>query len=199
VTLLWRPYLERAIAERQPSRTVYAIQPSLGAGGGKPRVVKRAAGASVWKMEPMMPRRFDVENDIVVLRMFGGYSAEARPIFSQPVLTEDDHINGLLGVEGLNPPAWMEELLARPRIQPGLFVGLSVHDWRHRMVLRWLYDQRPAPSGSLALLAPQTDPSEPEIWDSGGGLPGTGRIAPIIEELDQLASLLEELEPGAAS
>jgi hypothetical protein len=29
-------------------------------------------------------------------------------------------------------------------------------------------------------------------------LPGTGRIAPIIEELDSLASLLEEFEPGAA-
>jgi len=198
VTLLWRPYLERAIAERQPSRSVYAIQPSL-TGRGKPRIVKRAAGASAWKMESMMPRRFDVENDIVILRMYGGYSAEPRPIFSHPVLTEDDHINGLLGVEGLNPPAWMEELLARPRIQPGLFAGLSVLDWRHRMLLRWLYDRRPAPSGSLALLAPEVDSSEPEIWDGGGGLPGTGRIAPIIEESDPLAALLDDFDPTGAA
>lgn len=190
VTLLWRPHLERAIAAKQPGRTVYAIQPSLGA-GGKPRIVKRAAGAPAWKMEPLMPKRFDVENEIIVLRMYGGYSAEARPIFSPPLLTEDDYIHGLLGAEGLRPPSWLEELLARPRIQPGLFVGLSVLDWPHRILLRWLYDQRPAPKDSLAILAPGVDPKEPEIWDSGGGLPGTGRIASIVEDPAQLAPILE--------
>ena len=78
-TLLWQPYLERAIAEKQPQRTVYAIQPSLLSASGKPRVVKRAAGTTVWKMEPVLPKRFDLENEIVVLRLYGGYSAEARP------------------------------------------------------------------------------------------------------------------------
>jgi hypothetical protein len=199
VTLLWRPYLERAIAEAQPKRTVYAIQPSLSSSSGKPRVVKRAAGAAAWKMEPVMPKRFDLENEIVVLRLYGGYSAEPRPIFSQPLLTEDDHIHGLLGAEGLRPPLWMEELLARPRIQPGLFVALSILDWRHRMLLRWLYDQRPAPKDSLAILGPGADPSEAEIWDSGGGLPGTGRIAAITEDSAQLAAMLEAAAPGDAS
>lgn len=190
LTLLWEPHLERAIAERQPGRTVYAIQPSLSA-GGKPRIVKRAAGASVWRMEPMMPRRFDFDNEIVVLRLYGGYSAEPRPIFSQPLLTEDDHLDGLPGADEGRPPAWMEELLSRPRIQPGLFIGLSVLEWRHRRLLRWLYDLRPAPKDSLAILTPGADPSEAEIWDSGGGLPGTGRIAPIIEDPAQLAPRLE--------
>jgi hypothetical protein len=199
VTLLWRPYLERAIAEAQPKRTVYAIQPSLSSSSGKPRVVKRAAGTTAWKMEPVMPRRFDLESEIVVLRLYGGYSAEPRPIFSQPLLTEDDHIHGLLGAEGLRPPLWMEELLARPRIQPGLFVALSILDWRHRMLLRWLYDQRPAPKDSLAILGPSADPSEAEIWDSGGGLPGTGRIAAITEDPAQLAAMLEAAAPGDAS
>jgi hypothetical protein len=193
LTLLRGPHLERAIAEKQPARTIYAIQPSL---SGKPRIVKRAAGATIWKMEPLMPKRFDVESEIVLLRMYGGYSAEARPIFLPPVLTEDDHLFGIIGTETERPPSWMEELLSRPRIQPGLLVGLSVLDWRHRMLLRWLYDQRPAPAGSVAILKPDVNPNEPEIWESGGGLPGTGRIAPIIEDPEQFAPLLDDFEAG---
>src|SRR6185369_16184986 len=108
---------------------------------------------TVWKMEPVLPKRFDFDNEIVVLRLYGGYSAEARPIFSPPVLTEDDHIHGLLRSEGPKPP-WMEELLSRPRLQPSLFVGLSILAMRHRILLRWLYDQRPAPKDSLAILPP---------------------------------------------
>jgi hypothetical protein len=46
VTLLWQPYLERAIASMQPRRTVYSIQPSFLSIGSKPRVVKRAAGTT---------------------------------------------------------------------------------------------------------------------------------------------------------
>lgn len=199
VTLLWRPYLERAIAERHPQRTVYAIQPSPSGASGKPRVVKRAAGATVWKMEPVMPKRFDLESEIVVLRLYGGYSAEPRPVFSPPQLTEDDHIHGLLGADGLRPPAWMEELLARPRTQPGLFVGLSILDFRHRMLLRWLYDQRPAPRDSLAVLGLTAASNETEIWDSGGGLPGTARIAAITEDFAQLASQLDAFNPGEGS
>ncbi len=195
VTLLWRPHLERSIAEQQPDKTLYAIQVSMTSSNAKPRTVKRAAGTSSWKMEPTMPKRFDVDRDIIILRMYGGYSPESRPIFSQPVLTEDDHIHGLLGER---PPQWLEELLAWPRTQPGLFLGLSVLDWRNRLLLRWLYDQRPAPKDSLAILPPAVDPSEPEIWDTGGGLPGTSRIAAIIEESNDLAHELQTFAKGGA-
>ena len=199
-TLLWHPHLERAgIAEQQKDRTVYAIQQSLGQAGGKPRFVKRAAGAPTWKMEPSPPKRFDLDREIVVIRVYGGYSPEARPIFSAPLVTEDDHIRGMFGVEAARPPMWMEDLLARPRIHPGLFVGLSVLDWRHRMLLNWLYDRHPSPEGSLAILTPQTDAREEAIWDGGGGLPGTARIAAITEDPELLAPLLDEIErPGAA-
>jgi hypothetical protein len=190
VTLLWRPYLERAIAEKQPNKTIYAIQIAMAGNNAKPRIVKRVAGATSWRMEPVLPKRFDVDKDIIVLRMYGGYSPEARPIFSQPVLTEDDHIHGLLGER---PPQWLEELLAWPRTQPGLFLGLSVLDWRNRLLLRWLYDQRPAPKDSLAILSLNIDPSEPEIWDTGGGLPGTSRIAAIVEDPRELALELDSL------
>lgn len=195
VTLLWRPHIERSVAEKQPDKTLYAIQVSMTGSNAKPRIIKRAAGAAVWKMEPVMPKRFDIDRDIVILRMYGGYSPETRPIFSHPVLTEDDHIHGLLGER---PPQWLEELLAWPRTQPGLFLGLSILDWRNRLLLRWLYDQRPAPKDSLALLPPNIDPSEPEIWDTGGGLPGTSRIAAIVEEPNDLAQELERLAKGAA-
>ncbi|WP_148313632.1 CHAT domain-containing protein [Sorangium cellulosum] len=198
VTLLWRPHLERAVAAAHPQRTVYAIQPSMVGSSGKPRVVKRAAGATSWKMEPLLPKRFDLESEIVVLRLYGGYSAEARPIFSPPILTDDDHIHGLLGAEGLRPPTWMQELLGKPRTQSGLFLGLSILDWRHRMFLRWLYDQRPAPKDSLVLLLPDAEPAEVEIWDSGAGLPGAARIAAITEDPAQLAPLLADIDPGEA-
>ncbi|WP_437745593.1 CHAT domain-containing protein [Sorangium sp. So ce1504] len=199
ITLLWRPCLEHAIAQKLPQRTVYAIQPSLLGAGGKPRIVKRAAGATAWKMEPVMPRRFDLESEIVVLRLYGGYSAEPRPIFSPPLLTEDDHIHGPLGADGARPPLWMEELLARPRVQPGLFVALSSLDFRHRMLLRWLYDQRPAPPDSLAVLAAGVESSEIEIWGNGGGLPGTGHIAATTGDLEELAAQLDAFAVEDAS
>jgi hypothetical protein len=145
-----------------------------------------------------MPKRFELEQEIVVLRLYGGYSPEMVPIFSAPLITEDDHIQGLLGHEGFRPPGWMEELLARPRIQPGLFLGTSVLQQRHRFLLRWLYDQRQAPKDSLAILTQAMDHREAEIWDSGGGLPGRGRIAPITEDPEQLALLLDAFGPEEA-
>lgn len=194
VTLFWTPHLERAIAAQHPHCTVYALQPSIAGSMGKPRVLKRAAGTTSWKMEPALPKRFDFEREIIVLRLYGGYSADVQPIYSPPILTEDDHLHGLLGAEGLRPPAWIEALLSGPRIQPGLFLGLSVFDWRHRMLLRWLYDQRPAPKDSLAILSPDAEPGEVEIWDSGGGLPGEARIAAITEDPAQLAQQLSDVD-----
>jgi hypothetical protein len=197
ITLLWHPYLERALAEQHTQWTVYAIQPSFSGLGGKPRIIKRAAGSQAWKTEATAPRHFDIEHEIVVLRLYGGYTAEPMPIFSNPLITEDDHINGLIGTGGFRPPGWIEELLARPRIQPGVFVALSSLDWRHRMLLRWLYDHHPAPEDSVALLNPGSDPRETGIWESGAGLPGTTRIAAISGDPSQLAAELDELAPGA--
>ncbi len=196
VTLLWRPYLERAIAAKQPQKTIYAIQISMTGGNAKPRLVKRAAGTTVWKMEPTLPSRFDVDNDIIVLRIYGGYSPEAMPIFSQPVLTEDDHIHGLFRDR---PPQWLDELLAWPRTRPGLFFGLSVLDWRSRLLLRWLYDQRPPPADSLAILPSTSDPNEGEIWETGGGLPGSTHVETVIEDSAELAAWLDAFSKGERS
>jgi hypothetical protein len=190
---LWFSSLERVIAKEQPQRTIYVIQPSLRDPAGKPRAVKRAAGAAGWTKEATLPKVFDFDNDIVILRIYGGYPPEPRPIFTSAMLTEDDHIHGFVGISGARPPAWANELLGRLRLRPGLFWGLSVLEWRHRMLLRWLYDGRPAPTESLALLDSTIKDTEIEIWDAGGGLPGTGRIAPLREDPDHLATLLADL------
>lgn len=196
VTLLWNPHMERAIGEAHPKRNLYAIQLSIMGMLIKARVLKRAAGASVWKTEAVTPKRFNLDDEIVILRLYGGYSAEPRPIFSKPLVAEDDHIYGLFSVAGLQAPTWLEELLARIRTQPGLFVGLSTLAYQHRILLRWLYDQRQAPNDSLALMSPASDAGEADIWEAGGGLPGGGQIKSIVEDFGQLATLLETLTPG---
>jgi hypothetical protein len=66
------------------------------------------------------------------------------------------------------------------------------------MLLRWLYDQRPAPKDSLAILTSAAEAGEAEIWDGGGGLPGAARIAAITEDPAELAALLADLAPGEA-
>ena len=139
-----------------------------------------------------MPNRFDFASDIVVIRLYGGYSPETHPILSPPLLTEDDHVQGFLEADN-RPPPWMEELLARPRMLPGLFVGLSILEIRHRMMLRWLYDNRRAPKDTLAILTPANSPREPELWGGGDVLPGNGRITAIVEDQAQLAAMLDEL------
>jgi len=73
-------------------------------------------------------------------------------------------------------------------------VGVSALDWRHRMLLRWLYDQRPPPIGSLAVLAEGRP--EAEIWEKrGGGLPGTGQFAVVQESTDALVDALRGIRP----
>ncbi len=197
VTLLWFSALERALAAAHPDMTIYGIQPSIRDSAGKPRIVKRARGASAWTRESGLPKSFDFKTDIVVVRVYGGYLPEPRPIFTGAMLTEDDHLNGLISASGFRPPAWAEELVGRMRLQPALFVSLSVLEWRHRMLLRWLFDHKPAPPGSLTILDPSAGKPEQEIWTKrGGGLPGKGSVGVIRE--DDLRRALRAMKPRAA-
>lgn len=199
VTLLWQPHLERALAAEHPTRTIYAIQPPLlEMRDSRVYVLCRPAGETDWR-EEALPTPSNIEQDFIILRVYGGNTAEPNPAFTTPILTDDDHIQGLLGSQGLEPPAWMEELLGRPRIQPGLFSGLSSLDWRHRMLLRFLYDNRPAPSGSVALVLTSAEKAEMDIWERGAGLPGRSRISAIQEMPDDLAAALVKLAGERAS
>jgi CHAT domain-containing protein len=191
VTLLWRPLLESAVADQQPGRTIHVIQPPLLGGAERPRVFVRAANASRWQKQQYLPGQLDLDADIVILRLYGGYPPERQPIFTSAMITEDDHIHGLIGMEGLRPPAWSTELMAWLRMRPALFANLSVLQWQHRMLLHWLYDRHPAPGNSVAVLELAADRVEQDIWHRGGGLPGQSRIAALCQDADALADTLD--------
>jgi hypothetical protein len=195
VTLLWRPLLESAVADTQPRRTIHVIQPPLLGGTEGPRVLVRAAGTSEWQKQQRVPRQIDFNSDIIILRLYGGYLPERRRIFTSAMVTEDDHLHGLIGMEGLRQPAWSTELMAWLRNHPALFAGLSVLEWQHRMLLHWLYDRHPAPRDSVVVLDPAVDPVEQDIWQRGGGLPGQTRIAAICQDADELADSLDAFDP----
>jgi hypothetical protein len=80
------------------------------------------------------------------------------------------------------------------RMHPFLGVGLSVHEWRHRMLLTWLLDQRPPSRVSVVVARPGR--SEAAIWDQGaGGLFGRGSLRAFVLDLDVLGELCEEADP----
>jgi CHAT domain-containing protein len=198
-TLLQLPLLESVVARAQPSRMLYAVQPPVRGVVGRPRVVKRDPGAPTWKLIPALPKELALERDMVILRLSGGYTPERAPIFTSPALTEDDYIQGLIGLEGLRVPEWANELLAVLRSRPALFADLSVHAFQHRMLLRWLFDQRPVPKDSLAILDPGADTADVEIWESGAGLPGAGCIGVVRAERGALAAQLDALPDAETS
>jgi hypothetical protein len=74
-TLLWLPVLEHALAKRYPDKRIYVVQPPP-PGGRSPWVRLREAGASKWKKLDRLPDDARFDADFVVLRPYGGISAE---------------------------------------------------------------------------------------------------------------------------
>jgi hypothetical protein len=195
VTLRWVPVLERAVARHHPDRTVAVLHPSRLDAEGRPWVIKRAAGSSVWeKVEPGVLPWFDLSIDFVVLRLYGGYSAEQSPTLTYPILTEEDHEHVLGWTKHFG---WADELIAQLRHRPGVFSGLSTLPWRHRMLLYRLYEKPNVPAGSWALLGPHAHPAEDDLWERGRGLPGEERIRALREDPEALARLLGTLRTEA--
>ena len=188
VTLLWLPLLEHAIAKHHPQKPLYVIQPGPPGAEDRRLVMVREPGSDDWAEVEALPR-IKLEDAFVVLRLYGGYSPESQPMLLSPQLTEDDHIQGLFELRYVVPPEWENMLMGWLRTRPALCVGMSALDWRHRMLLRWLFDQRPPPVGSLAILA--ASQSEDEIWEKrGAGLPGTGHFAVVREDSAALVTAL---------
>lgn len=189
-TLLWLPLLEWSLAARYPERTIYAVQPGAPGSGESRLVLVRRAGASEWVEEDDPPLHVDLDHDFVVLRLYGGYSAEPAPVLTDPVLTEDDHIQGLVDLQELFPSDWEAHFMSCLRGHPLLCVGLSIFEWRHRMLLRWLLDQRPPPRGSVVLTPAR---AEAEIWERGaGGLFNRGSVRALALSADGLAAILRQ-------
>lgn len=193
-TLLWLPLLEWALAEQHPNRNIYTLMPGAPDGLESRLVMVRPAGAREWHEEEAPTEDLDLRRDILVLRIYGGYSPEAQPILTTPQLTEDDHVRGLVALQGLFPPAWDAHFMGWLRMHPFLGVGLSIHEWRHRMLLTWLLDQRPPSRVSVVVARPGRN--EAPIWDQGaGGLFGRGALRAFELDLDALGALCEEADP----
>lgn len=187
-TLLWLPLLEHAIAKHHPGKPLYVIQPGPPGHEDRRLVMVRAPGGDEWEEVEALPR-LRLDEAFVVLRLYGGYSPESQPMLMSPQLTEDDHIQGLFELRYIVPPEWENMIMGWLRTRPVLCIGVSALDWRHRMLLRWLFDQRPPPIGSLAVLA--DNQSEDEIWEKrGAGLPGTGHFAVVHEPAEALVAAL---------
>jgi hypothetical protein len=189
-TLLWLPLLEWALAEQNPGRNIYAVMPAAPDALERRLVMVRPAGEKEWREEELPPETLDLQRDFLILRMYGGYSPEAQPILTTPQLTEDDHIRGLVGLRDLFPLTWEACFMGCLRMFPFLGVGLSVFEWRHRMLLTWLLDQRPPSKISVVVTKPGA--SEAAIWDQGaGGLFGRGALRAFDLELDALGDICE--------
>ncbi|MBK7823626.1 CHAT domain-containing protein [Nannocystis sp.] len=192
-TLLWLPLLEHAIARHHPGKPLYVIQPGPPGHEDRRLIMVRTTGSDDWEEVESLPR-LKLEEAFVVLRLYGGYSPESQPMLMSPQLTEDDHIQGLFELRYIVPPEWENMIMGWLRTRPVLCVGVSALDWRHRMLLRWLFDQRPPPVGSLAVLA--DGQSEDEIWEKrGAGLPGTGHFAVVHEPAEALVAALRGDRP----
>jgi len=189
-TLLWLPFLEHVLARHHPDRRLFVIQPAQ---DGRRLVMVRNPGADDWEEIDDLPR-LRLEEDMVIVRVFGGYSPEEAPILTRPRITEDDHIQGLFELRYIVPPEWENAIMGWIRTRAVLCVGMSALDWRHRTLLRWCFDQRPPPPGSVAVLAEEQ--AEDEIWTKrGAGLPGASTFTVVRMEMSALVSALRGVDP----
>ncbi|AUX42479.1 uncharacterized protein SOCE26_039120 [Sorangium cellulosum] len=191
-TLLWLPVLEHALAERHQDRGIYVVQPpSPDDPGGSLWVMRRKAGEKEWAiagdLDDGWPHDLDFRKNYVILRLYGGYLPKREVLGA--LLTEDDHA---LNPRSLEMPAW-NALIHQLCTRPTFVVGISVLDWRHRLVLRLLFDQGLPPS-SVAVLPLDGEEIERRIWsERGGGLSkGTQRRVSIVRQTtDALSHMLE--------
>lgn len=171
ITLLRNPWLEEALAEHQPERMLYVIQP-----GEQGVVTYMRKPGEEWEESSDGITAFEPETDIVLLRLFRGYTPEN--LFARPLLTEDDYLHGLGDLESLLSRDLANAVVSTLNRRPALFVGVSMHAWHHRMLLHRTFP-RGIPRDSVAIV----DTSGPEraIWQSGAGLPGKGEGIDVVE------------------
>ncbi|KYG11381.1 hypothetical protein BE21_57700 [Sorangium cellulosum] len=183
-TLLRSPLLEIALAEQQPGRTIHVIQPDE----ESTLVLRRASGGD-WEALEAPPASVDLEREIVLLRLYRGYTPEQ--IFTRPLLTEDDYLLGFRELESALPRDLADEILSTLNSRSALIAGMSVTTWHHRMLLHRLFGRRPVPRGSLAVLEP--DDTERELWEKGVSLPGRAGVGVVAASGEDVVGWLEAL------
>ncbi|HRI67701.1 MAG TPA: CHAT domain-containing protein [Polyangium sp.] len=174
-TLLRTPWLEKSLADAQPDRTMYVIQPQ----DGGALVMKREAGAEEWEELEKPPGDMDLDEVYLILRPYRGYRVD--DVFTSAVVTEDEYHQWL-------PPKWLDKVVsmdvanvidAALQDRPALMLGLSMLTANHRMLLQALHP-RAIPQRSLALLDDGED-GEAAMWTSGAGLPGKNAGIEVLE------------------
>ncbi len=193
ITLLRLPLLELALAEQQPERSLYVVQPpGLEGREGRTALVKhREPGARRWenvdlKRMPML----DLDREVVVLRLYRGYLPPN--IFMRPLVTEDDYLLGIQDLEDMLPSVPIElvdEIGQKLKRRPMLLMGMSLLAWHHRMLLYRLFRDRPLPDGSVVVLEPGM--RERDLWEAGQCLPGKGGVQVIESRAPELVAPLE--------
>jgi hypothetical protein len=187
-TLLRSPWLEESLAEQQPDRTLFVIQP----GDEGTLVMKREAGGA-WEELDAPPATLDLDRDVLILRPYRGYTPEQ--VFTRPLLTEDDYQLGLRELWSALPIDLTNAVLGALSYRPALLLGLSMFTAHHRMLLHSLYG-RGLPRGSLGVVEPED--AERKLWESGAALPGKGGIEAIEIPSAALGPALDAMGKGRA-
>ena len=182
-TLLRLPWLELAIAEKQPQRTIYAIQPNEQG----VMILRREANGEDWEELDKLPNDVDLDNEVVILRPYGGYTPEQ--VFARPLLTEDDYALGMSVLEDALPRDVVNAVLTKLSYRSALIMGLAIHTAHHRLLLHRIFP-RGIPRGSLAII--DSEDGERSLWEKGLGLPGKDEGVAVIElSLEDLGTALE--------
>ena len=94
----------------------------------------------------------DPEQDLIVLRLYRGYLPPS--VFMRPLLTEDDYLLGVTGLDTLLGQDLADPLMGVLNTRPALILGISMLEWHHRILLYRLFGPRPLQSGSVVVLEP---------------------------------------------
>lgn len=200
ITLLRLPLLELALAEEQPERTLFIIQPSGTDDGEQATVLEREGGARSWRKLHDLPESFDLSRDIVILRNYCGYipplDDDPSLIYVRPFITEDQYLLAISDVASLLPGDLAESLKGALNLRPALLLGLSILTWHHRMLLHRLFGRSPLPRGSLVVLEPED--KERALWKRGSLLLPTREGVQVLElSARALGMALEAMGPEA--
>lgn len=183
VTLLRTPLLEQAIEHERSDLAINVIQ---AAGKNEdPTMLRRDPGSASWERVPFVSEALDLDEAILVLRLYRGYTPEQ--ILTPPLLTEDDYLfdsraiaDVLSGRSQGEPTALSEQITSMLDSRPALVMGLSILAWHHRKLLRDLFGDRGLPRGSVAVVDP--DEREREMWLTGMGMGGPGQVVEATAE-----------------
>jgi CHAT domain-containing protein len=179
ISLLRHPLLELTLAQEQPKRPLYVIQPS-GLAPGEPATVRTSKrGSLLWEdvAKKELPESFDLKEDIVILRNYCGYMPPH--IFRRPLITEDQYllsINELasMRLDSMLPMELADSLMVELNTRPVLLLGLSMLTWHHRMLLNRLFGRSQIRKSESSLVVLEPGETERMLWAEGRLLPVKG-------------------------